>query len=206
MRESFGFGWNQAFAQYKENALTAADYGRQSFQAVTNAMDNAIDNFVKKGKLNFKSLAQSIIQDLIAIQLKMQANQLFGGVGGGFLTGIGTFLKGFVGGGGGVTPSVSTSGSGNIYQSAVGGPLETGQASIVGENGPELFIPKNSGTVIPNSGDLSGANIGHTTVNNYNIQAIDTKSFEDRIYGSANAIWAANTYATKNLATNRSRS
>jgi lambda family phage tail tape measure protein len=205
MREQFGFGWDQAFKQYQENAATAADFGRQSFQAVTNVMDNAIDNFVKKGKLNFKSLAQSIIQDLLAIQLKMQANQLFGGVGGGFLSGIGDLLKGFSGGGGGVTPSVSTSGSGNIYQSAVGGPLDSGQASIVGENGPELFIPKNSGTVIPNSGDLSGANLGHTTVNNYNIQAIDTKSFEDRIYGSANAVWAANTYAQKNLAVNRSR-
>jgi len=42
-------------------------------------------------------------------------------------------------------------------------------------------------------------------VTNYNIQAIDTKSFEDRIYGSSGAIWAANQYATKNIATTRSR-
>ena len=38
------------------------------------------------------------------------------------------------------------------------------------------------------------------------INAIDTKSFEDRLYGSSNAIWAANQYAqNKNLATSRSR-
>ena len=38
------------------------------------------------------------------------------------------------------------------------------------------------------------------------INAIDTKSFEERIYGSSNAIWAANQYAgNKNLATSRSR-
>jgi lambda family phage tail tape measure protein len=205
MTSSFSYGWDKAFEQYKSNALTAANYGQQSFQAVTNAMDSAIDNFVKKGKLNFKSLAQSIIQDLISIQLKMQANQLFGGVGGGLISGIGDFLKGFSIGGGNTTSTFTPTGSGNLMQSAVGGPLDTGQPSIVGENGPELFVPNNAGTIIPNTGNLSGANLGQTTVNNYNISAIDTKSFEDRIYGSANAIWAANTYAQKNLAINRSR-
>jgi hypothetical protein len=40
---------------------------------------------------------------------------------------------------------------------------------------------------------------GATTVNNYNIQAIDVKSFEDRILGSSKAVWAANAYANKSL-------
>ena len=75
----------------------------------------------------------------------------------------------------------------------------------MGENGPELFVPSRSGTIIPNN--KLGAMAGQTTnnvTNNY-IQAIDTKSFEDRLYGSNKAIWAANQYANKNLSTSRSR-
>ena len=34
---------------------------------------------------------------------------------------------------------------------ATGGPLAAGQVSLVGEKGPELFIPKTAGTVIPNN-------------------------------------------------------
>ena len=38
-----------------------------------------------------------------------------------------------------------------------------------------------------------------------NMQAIDTKSFEDRLYGSSKAVWAANQYAGKNISTSGSR-
>jgi hypothetical protein len=50
------------------------------------------------------------------------------------------------------------------------------------------------------------SNMGSTTnvTNNY-INAIDTKSFEDRLLGSHNAVWAANQYAGKSLAVNRGR-
>jgi len=48
--------------------------------------------------------------------------------------------------------------------------------------------------------------MGSTTnfTNNY-INAIDAKSFEERLLSSSNAIWAANQYANKNLATNFGR-
>jgi hypothetical protein len=77
---------------------------------------------------------------------------------------------------------------------AGGGPVNSGSPYIVGERGPELFVPSMSGQVVPNYA-MSGA----TTVNNYNIQAIDVKSFEDRLMGSNRAVWAANTYAQKSL-------
>jgi hypothetical protein len=77
---------------------------------------------------------------------------------------------------------------------AGGGPVNSGSPYIVGERGPELFVPSMSGQVVPNYA-MGGA----TTVNNYNIQAIDVKSFEDRIMGSNRAVWAANAYAQKSL-------
>lgn len=48
---------------------------------------------------------------------------------------------------------------GEITQRQGGGPLAAGQPSIVGESGPELFIPKRAGTVIPNGRGGSTVNI-----------------------------------------------
>jgi lambda family phage tail tape measure protein len=192
-RESFSYGWQSAFNQYAENATTAADTGAKAFNTVVGTMDSALDTFVKKGKLNFHSLAQSIIQDLLSMQLKMQANRMFAS-----LPGLGSLF-----GGGGV--NIGTQSGADMMQAfADGGDPPVGQASLVGERGPELFIPKSAGTIIPNN-QLGGMGGTTNNVTNYNISAIDTKSFEDRIYGSSNAVWAAGQYAQKNLATNRAR-
>ena len=86
---------------------------------------------------------------------------------------------------------------------ADGGSASANTPYIVGERGPELFVPRSSGTVIPNHA-LAGAG-GSTNITNNYINAIDTKSFEERLYGSSNAIWAANQYANKSLAVNRGR-
>lgn len=77
---------------------------------------------------------------------------------------------------------------------AGGGPVNSGAPYLVGERGPELFVPSMAGQVVP-----SYAMSGTSTVNNYNIQAIDVKSFEERIMGSNRAVWAANSYAQKSL-------
>ena len=45
---------------------------------------------------------------------------------------------------------------------------------IVGERGPELFVPGQSGGIVPNEALGMG---GGTTVN-YNIQAVDAQSFQ----------------------------
>ena len=78
--------------------------------------------------------------------------------------------------------------------------------TIVGEQGPELIMPngRNFGTVIPN-GPTQQMLGGQTSVVNYNINTIDSKSFEDRIYQSSGVIWAANQYAQKNINVTRSR-
>jgi hypothetical protein len=77
---------------------------------------------------------------------------------------------------------------------AGGGPVNSGAPYLVGERGPELFVPSMAGQVVP-----SYAMSGTSTINNYNIQAIDVKSFEERIMGSNRAVWAANSYAQKSL-------
>jgi hypothetical protein len=55
---------------------------------------------------------------------------------------------------------------------ADGGPVSAGSSYVVGEKGPELFVPHASGTIVPNNkmGGGSGSSSGGVTVN-YNIAA-----------------------------------
>jgi hypothetical protein len=55
---------------------------------------------------------------------------------------------------------------------AMGGPVASGSAYVVGEKGPELFVPHASGTIVPNNkmGSSGGGGTGSVTVN-YNIAA-----------------------------------
>jgi len=163
---------------------------QQIFDTVWGNMGSAIDNFVKTGKFNMKDFARSVIQDLIAIQMKAAAMKF-----------LGAAFGAFTGGGFGTGNAFGNQDLGGFL--AEGGPANANTPYVVGERGPELFIPRSSGTVIPNN---QISNIGSTTnvTNNY-INAIDTKSFEDRLLGSSNAIWAANAYANKNLATSFGR-
>ena len=55
---------------------------------------------------------------------------------------------------------------------AMGGPVSAGSPYVVGERGPELFVPSSSGSIVPNSKMSSGGGggMGGVTVN-YNIAA-----------------------------------
>ena len=73
----------------------------------------------------------------------------------------------------------------SIFGLASGGPAKAGQPYIVGEEGPELFIPRNSGTVVPNDETMAmaggqGFGMSAPTVN-YNINAVDAQSFKQLV-------------------------
>jgi lambda family phage tail tape measure protein len=166
---------------------------QEVFDSVWGNLSSAIDNFVKTGKLNMKDFARSVIQDLIAIQMKAAAMKFLGALFGGsqFTPGSANFVGPMQ-----INPL-------NLSPRASGGSVTNNTPYMVGERGPELFVPSGSGTIIPNN--QMGGMGGTTNVTNNYINAIDTKSFEDRLLGSSNAIWAANMYANKSLAVNRGR-
>ena len=205
LRESFGFGWNEAFNQYKENAMTAADFGRQAFTTMTNSMTNALNTFVTTGKLNFKSLITSMIQDMLKAQLQMQASSLFSKAGSAL--GIGSLFSGGGGGSGSVANLGTATGSDMMQAFADGGDPPVGQASLVGEAGPELFIPKSAGTIIPNNalGNLGGGgqSISYNGPYIASMQAIDTQSATQFLARNKTAVWAANQSAQRSLPQSR---
>lgn len=59
-----------------------------------------------------------------------------------------------------------------IHHRAMGGPVSQGQPYMVGERGPELFVPRGGGTIVPNGG---GGSIVHN--HNYNGPVIQDEKF-----------------------------
>lgn len=110
-------------------------FGNKIADIFTNAFDA-----ISKGKNIFKSLGESIKQlvtDMIKLAIRTFIVQKI-------LTLIvpGGALKGLTGLGG-------IGGFGGFF--AQGGRPPLGKASIVGENGPELFIPDTAGKIVPNN-------------------------------------------------------
>ena len=174
---------------------TNLDMGKQAFDSVFQSMNSAIDNFVRTGKLSFKDFARSVIQDMIAIQLKAQATNLLGM----FTSALfgSTVTSSGVSAGGSFRPSMGY---------ANGGDPPVGMASMVGERGPEMFVPKTAGTIIPNHA-LAGA-MGGTTVN-YNgpfiqsMSAIDTQSGIAFLAKNKQAVFASYQSANRSIPMSR---
>lgn len=124
--------------------------------AVFGAMSRTIDNFVETGTLKFRDFARDVIKELLKIELKASMAAVWQGLGG--FTGL-------------------LAGVGKLFGFADGGRPPLDQPSIVGERGPELFMPRTAGTIIPNHA-LAGVGGTQQVVNNYNynISAVDSRS------------------------------
>jgi lambda family phage tail tape measure protein len=188
-------GFGKRAEEFFAFAPTAMENGAQMFDSVLGNMTSALNNFVSTGKLSFKDLTRSIIQDMIRIQLRAQMISLFSSM----FSKAGPAAVSSYSATGGISEHVF-----NPLARASGGPVDAGMPYMVGERGPEMIVPRSNGTVIPNNQLSSSIGNTNNVTNNY-INAIDVKSFEDRLLGSSNTIWAANQYANKNLSTNFGR-
>ena len=196
-QRSFEYGWKKAFATYTDNATNAAKMGEQAFVSVTQNLETALENFVQTGKLSFSDLARSIISDLIKIQLRAQATAIFKG------SGLGDLLGGFFGGGGSSPAFGSTAFWGGR---AEGGDVSSSNSYMVGERGPELFVPKTAGTIIPNNKLSSMSGQPQVVYNGpyiANMQAIDTQSATQFLAKNKQAVWSANQSAQRSLPQSR---
>jgi len=80
--------------------------------------------------------------------------------------------------------------------------------TLVGENGPEIFVPQRSGTVIPNQ-QLSSMGNENQPQNVFNgpyiaqMNAIDTQSATQFLAKNKMAVWSANQSASRSVPTSR---
>jgi lambda family phage tail tape measure protein len=173
----FSTGWKQAMNEYVENATNGAQQAADIFRKATQGMEDVFINFVKTGKLSFKSLVNSLMEDMLRADFK----RLVAGISGSSGSSNGGIF------GGKIIPGFLAS----------GGPASSNQAYIVGERGPELFVPNVNGTVVPNS------NLGGGTNVTYNIQAVDASSFQALVARDPGFIHAVSEQGRRNLATVR---
>jgi hypothetical protein len=134
-----------------QNQLQLADGIANTLgQGMTSAFDGLISGAENWGE-SLRQIAAGALQDianqLIRIFVIEQA-----------ISAIKTFLTPFspstpLGAGGGQVGKFGTLGPNyGIPQRANGGPVQMGTPYLIGERGPELFVPGRSGTVIPNTG------------------------------------------------------
>jgi len=122
-------------------AKTIEDTVAKSFSAVENTIARAAVN----GKTSITQLVDSIIKDFDRVAARQYLVKPVESV----LTSV-------------VSSLLPIGGA-----RAAGGPVETGAAYLVGENGPEWFVPREAGAIAPNAGPSI----------TLNVQARDAQSF-----------------------------
>jgi lambda family phage tail tape measure protein len=174
----FGKGWIKAYNDYRDSSENAFNTAGRLFNSVTSGMEDSIVNFAKTGKFEFKGFMASILEEILRSQVRQMIAGLFG-LGGGSKGGLfgGAIIPGFL---------------------ATGGPAIANQPYIVGEKGPELFVPNNSGTVVPNN--MLGSGGGMVT---YNINAVDASSFKQLVARDPGFIYAVTEQGRKTLPSTR---
>ena len=171
-QRTFAAGWKEAFASYAESATNAALQAQTMFQSITRGLEDVIVNFVKTGKFNFKDFANSVIADFARIQARQLVLGIFGGSSG---------------------ASVMSAVGSALGARALGGPVTGNTPYLVGERGPELFVPNTAGNIVPNN-KLSGS----TSVT-YNINAVDAASFRQMLAREPEFLYAVTERGRNNL-------
>lgn len=123
----------------------------------TATTQEALSNLFKNIANSFFDMAAQIITQLLVIKAIESATSIFGG---------GSKAKGFTGAGPVAFPSNLNIGGfgGALGFRAEGGPVTAGAPYVVGERGPELFVPGRSGTIVPND-QMSGSKVEVGSIN-----------------------------------------
>lgn len=151
--ETFGRAVSKAFADIKETGTDAQDQFADLKDAIQRVGENFTSTFtsmVMTGKLKFRELVDSLIADLVRLTIQRKVTEPLFAMLEKF--GVAAMTQMFA-------PNTTVS---NGYVSpeamgiqpqpmprAAGGPVVGGSPYFVGESGMELFVPKQSGSIIP---------------------------------------------------------
>lgn len=155
-RQNWQGGIKSGLQEYADSAGNLMENVKNATVSAMKGMEDALVNFVMTGKLNFKSLANSIISDLVRIMIQQRITG-----------GIASYIGGLFPSGNGAAPVTKTA--------AVGGFVDAGQSVIVGEKGREIFTPSTPGYITPNGGG-SGGGVSNSVVVNVNATTGETTS------------------------------
>lgn len=181
------------YQQYLSSMGTETERIASATSKAFKGMEDALVGFVTTGKLDFKSLANSIIADMVRIQIQQSITSPLaqgmnsGGFDGLFNSALGLFGQGkFIEGSSSFVGPLQESFMQPLKPFANGGDPPVGVPSLVGERGPELFVPKSAGTIVPN-GQLGGTTFAPRTSIN-----IDARTDKAEVFSLVSNVLAQN--------------
>tara|TARA_Y100000593_G_scaffold26142_1_gene52001 strand:- start:2170 stop:4185 length:2016 start_codon:yes stop_codon:yes gene_type:complete len=195
MTEGFSTGFNEAMKEAGNLMKNMEKVGKESFAKLR----ESLTNFVMTGKLQFEDLARFIIRSIVealigkaisaAINKSMQMFKMDAikkamiSVYEGALRTFSSIPWPFnmIAVAGAIASGMAL--VNKIKGFEKGGRPPKNQPSIVGEKGPELFVPDTAGTIVPNN-QLGGNPV---TVN-FNINTVDARGFNELLVNSRGVI------------------
>ena len=172
-QKSFTEGWSQAFGRFAEEVNNQAAYASRIFDTMSQGFTDSILKFVETGKLSFKDLFRSLMVEII----KMQANKLF----------LSIFGKG---------GPLSSLFAGFF---AEGGRIPGGKFGIAGEAGPEIIRGPASVVGTDETAEIMMGGNRRATVVNYNINAVDARSFKELVARDPEFIYSVTQLGARRL-------
>lgn len=150
--------WSDELPTMQENIQSLT---KQGLNGLTDALTAGVT-----GAANFadamKSMAKSVIDSLIKMLIqKYIVDAAFGAISSFIGPQASTNRAGGYGASLGSIDPFSSSFSGK----AIGGSVQSGQPYMVGERGPEMFVPNSQGSIVPNGGSGGGGVVVNQTIN-----------------------------------------
>jgi hypothetical protein len=117
-----------------QNAMSALDQMKSRLKSVTDKIESSMESAFMSivdgtmtAKDAFRAMASDIIKELYRIYVVKQ-------------------ITGFI------ADAIGLMGGPNPFAfKAIGGPVQSGKPYVVGERGPEMFVPSRSGSIVPNN-------------------------------------------------------
>jgi len=148
------------FSDSLKNATSEADILKDTFMEIGKSVEDGVVQGLTDAVMGTKSLAEAasgVLNNLKRKLVEVAMQRAVSGLG----NAVGGFLGNVFGGGGGIGGFLGGL-LGGLF--AEGGRPPVGKVSVVGERGPELFVPRSAGTIIPNNA-MGGGVTNMITVN-----------------------------------------
>jgi len=152
--------WSDALPDTTANIKSLTDQGLNGLTDALTAGVTGAASFADAMKSMAKSVVDSLIKMLIQKYIVDAAFSAITGFTGNTQTGINS-SAGYGSSLGGADPFNTSNFSGK----AIGGSVQSGQPYMVGERGPEMFVPNAQGSIVPNGRSGGGGVVVNQTIN-----------------------------------------